>query len=159
MVHFLSETFTIIYLFLAEVIIFVSEFRPLAVILKALNILWRKFHLSEFLREMLDTVLVVKLRLIRCRLLLLVYGIPIYSCEPRMGHDLLCVRCTGAQSRLRIFVQKFAANIPSVIAQKWEVKFWLTVLDVSEKLFLIFAIEWWLTAEHLINDSSERPPV
>ena len=63
MVHFvillLSETFTIIYLFLTEVIVFISELRPLAVILETLNILWREFHLSEFLREVLYAVLVV----------------------------------------------------------------------------------------------------
>ena len=83
-------------MFLAKVIIFISEFGPLAIVLKALNILWRKFHLSELLREMFNTVLVVKLRFIWSRLLLLVYGIPIYSGEPRMRHNLLSVRLAGA---------------------------------------------------------------
>jgi hypothetical protein len=62
-----------------------------------------------------------------------------------MSHNLLGIRLAGPQPSQWILVEQFGANVPGFIAQKWEVKLWLTVFNVPEKLFLIFAIEWWFT--------------
>ena len=144
---------------LTEFIVFIRKFLPLAVILETLNILWCELHLGEFLREVLNAILVVKLRFIWSSLLLFINSIPIYGSEPRMRHNFLSIRLAGPQPSHWVLVKQFGANVPGFFAQKWEVKFWLTVFNVSEKFFLIFAIEWWFATQHFINNTSEWPPV
>lgn len=144
---------------LGEFMVLVGEFVPFAVVLETLHVLWGELHLCEFLREMLHAILVVELGLVGSRLLLFVNGIPIYGREPRMCHDFLGVRLAGAQPRHGILVQKLGANVPCFFAQKREVKLWLTVFDITEKLFLVFAVEGRFPAQHLVNDTSEGPPV
>lgn len=111
------------------------------------------------MREMLRAELIIQLRLIRSWLLLLVNSIPVDAREPGMRHDLFCVGGTRAESGSGVFVQELGANISSVVTQEAEIKSWVAIFDVSEKLFFIFTVEGRLSAKHFIDYSSEGPPI
>ena len=144
---------------ISEVLFLEGEVLPIAVVLQARHVVRSQLHLGEFLWEVLGAVFVVQLRLVRSRLLLLVDGVPVDAGEPRMGHDLLGICWARSETGLWVLVEKLAADVSSVLAQEGVIESWLAVLDVSEELLFVFVVEWWLSAEHFVDDSSEGPPV
>lgn len=76
-----------------------------------------------------------------------------------MSHDVFGIIRSGTETGLRVFVEKLGTDVSSVFTQELVVESWLTVFNVSEKLFFIFIIKWWLSAKHFIDDSSKGPPV
>ena len=140
---------------LVKLLVLVGEVSPFAVVFETLHVLWGELHLSELLREVLGAVFVIELWLVWSSLFLLVYGIPVYAFEPGMSHDILSIVWSRSKPCLWVLVEKLGADIPSIITQEWEVKPWLIVFDISEKFLFVFAIKWWFTAKHLINDTTK----
>ena len=60
---------------------------------------------------------------------------------------------------LWVLVKQLLANVACVFAQEREVKLGFGVLDVAKELLLVFAIERRLAAKHLVDDTTESPPI
>ena len=108
---------------------------------------------------MLRTNLIIELRPIWSRLLLFKNWVPVDAGKPWMRHYLLSVGRSWSKPGQRIFVQKLGTNVLCIFTQKWKIKSRLRIFDISEQLFFIFAVKWWLAAQHLVNDTSKWPPV
>jgi hypothetical protein len=154
-----SKSGAIVDLLVDNGLVFVSEVCPLAIVLQTLDVLRCQLHLSEFLREVLRAVLVVQLRPVRSWLLLLVNGIPVDAGEPRVGHDLLSICWTRAQSSLWVLVKQLRTDVLCILAQEAEINSRVAVFDVSKEFLLILAIERWFSTKHFIDYASERPPI
>jgi len=76
-----------------------------------------------------------------------------------MCHDLLSVGLSGTEPGLRFLVHQLREDIPGVIAQEWEVELGVILSYLFEQLLFVLTVEWGLTAQHLVDNGAEGPPV